>query len=96
MVDGYSLVGPHIKIMKKFILLALVFFVSCNVTETTSEEEKVYILIDGQHVEMVSDEYGNQYLKQRIDGFDIYVPFPFETEEEGDTLRSFQAKIIRK
>jgi hypothetical protein len=80
--------------MKKILLLMLIF-VSCKTQEEISfKEEKTYILIDGNHVEMVADEFGNQYLKQYpCNDTPIYIPFPFETEEESDSLRSLQAKI---
>ena len=74
--------------MTRFICILLVFIVSCKAPSEISEE-KTFILIDGEHVEMVADEYGNQYLKQN----GLFIPFPFETEEVGDTLRSYQAKI---
>jgi len=83
------------KIMKKLIWISLLFFVSCKAgSEIDDGQDPVYILIDGEHVEMVSDEFGNQYLKEYVaDGRAIYIPFPFETEEVGDTLHSYQAKI---
>lgn len=78
--------------MKKLIWISLLFFVSCRTVQNSSEEEKVYINVDGENLELVSDEYGNQYLKQRTYMHYIYVPFPFDTEEIGDTLRSYEAK----
>lgn len=82
------------KIMKKLIWISLLFFVSCRTTQSSSEEERVYINIDGEKIELVSDEFGNQYLKQNTYGLHhIYIPFPFETEEVGDTLHSYEAKI---
>jgi len=80
--------------MKKILLLALIF-VSCKAQkDVSSEEEKTYILIDGNHVEMVADEFGNQYLKQySSENMPVYIPFPFETESTEDSLHSFQAKI---
>ena len=78
--------------MKKLIWITLLFFVSCKAASGI-DEEKTFITIDGEKVEMVSDEYGNQYLKQHTYYHDIYVPFPFETEEVGDTLHSYEAKI---
>jgi len=83
------------KIMKKLIWSSLLFFVSCKAgSEIDDSQEHVYIKIDGQDVELVSDEYGNQYLKQQTYRFTyIYIPFPFETEEVGDTLHSYQAKL---
>lgn len=74
--------------MKKLIWIAVLFFVSCK-APSEIVEDKVFILIDGEHVELVSDEFGNQYLKQDK----LFIPFPFETEEVGDTLRAYQAKI---
>lgn len=79
--------------MTRFICILLIFFVSCKAPSEISEE-KAFILIDGKYVEMVADEFDNQYLKQYVaDGRAIYIPFPFETEEIEDTLRSYQAKI---
>lgn len=46
------------------------------------EEEKVYININGEAVEMVIDDYENLYLKYNIKGETIYIPYPFLTEEE--------------
>jgi hypothetical protein len=94
MVGGYSLVGLQnkIKIMARFICILLIFVVSCKAPQ--GEDGKVFIEIDGHNIEMVADEYDNQYLKQFVsDGRPIYIPFTFETEEIGDTLHSFQAKI---
>lgn len=79
--------------MKKLIWISLLFFVSCKTAKNSSEEEKVFIDVNGEKLQLVSDEYGNQYLKQyTYMGHYIYVPFPFETEEVGDTLHSYQAK----
>lgn len=78
------------------LIAVLLLVVSCNTSVKATppqEEEKVYINIDGQQVEMVSDDYGNQYLKYRIDYKKVvFVPFPFETEEETDSLKFFNAK----
>lgn len=80
--------------MKKILLLALIF-VSCKAQkEVSSDEEKTYIIVDGNHIEMVADEFGNQYLKQYPCGdVPVYIPFPFETEDELDSLNSLHAKI---
>ena len=79
--------------MKKLIWTPLLFFVSCKATSGI-DEEKAFILIDENHIEMVADEFGNQYLKEYVtDGRAIYIPFPFETEEQEDSLRILQAKI---
>lgn len=78
--------------MKRFICIALIFIVSCKAPQ--GKDDRIFIEIDGKKIEMVADEYGNQYLKQSTYGvYDIYIPFPFETEEIGDTLHSYQAKI---
>ena len=78
--------------MAKFICTLLIFIVSCKAPQ--GDDVKVFIDIDGHKVELVADEYDNQYLKQFVaDGRAIYIPFTFETEEIGDTLHSFQAKI---
>jgi hypothetical protein len=90
--NGFSLVGLAIKL----ILICALFIVSCKTQEEiSSEEEKTYMLIEGNHVEMVADEFGNQYLKQYFGASNapIYIPFTFETEEESDSLHSLQAKI---
>lgn len=79
--------------MKKLIWSSLLFFVSCKATSGI-DEDKTFILINGVKVEMVADEFGNQYLKEFVaDGRAIYIPFPFETEEVGDTLHSYEAKL---
>lgn len=80
--------------MKKLIWISLLFFVSCKAPQ--KNDDRVLITIDGNRVEMVADEYDNQYLKQYIHGLPIYIPFPFETEEVGDTLRSYEAKTSVK
>jgi len=82
----------NFKIMSRFICILLIFVVSCKAPQ--SGDDRVFIEIDGNKIEMVADEYDNQYLKQYVtDGRPIYIPFTFETEEVGDTLHSYQAKI---
>lgn len=51
------------------------------------QEEKSYINIDGEDVEFVIDEYENPYLKYNIDGKNLYIPFPFETEDEEEPYK---------
>lgn len=83
--------------MKKLIWMTGLFFLSCNAQKVSSEEEKTYISINGEHIELVSDEFGNQYLKQYTYGANyIYVPYTFETEEQTDSLRILQAKAPTK
>ena len=78
--------------MSRFIFVLLIFVVSCKAPQ--SGDDRVFIEIDGNKIEMVADEYDNQYLKQYVsDGRPIYIPFTFETEEVGDTLHSYQTKI---
>lgn len=78
--------------MRKLICILLIFIVSCKAPQAV--DDRVFIEIDGNKIEMVADEYDNQYLKQYVsDGRPIYVPFTFETEEVGDTLHSYQTKI---
>jgi len=82
----------NFKIMSRFICILLIFVVSCKAPQ--SGDDRVFIEIDGNKIEMVADEYDNQYLKQYVtDGRPIYIPFTFETEEVGDTLHSYQTKI---
>lgn len=72
----------------KYIIIFMLFLVGCVPAETTTETEveKVYINIDRQQIELVSDEYGNQYLKQyTYMNKVVYIPFTFETAEEEDT-----------
>jgi len=78
------------KIMKKFIWIPVLFLVSCKAPQ--KNDDRVFITIDGHRVEMVADEFGNQYLKQSTYMHTIYIPFPFETEDVADTLRSYEAK----
>lgn len=75
-------------------LIALILTItSCGTEAQTTPDEKVYIeMSDGNKVELVADEYGNQYLKQYTYGPRcIYIPYPGETEEE-DTLHFYNAK----
>lgn len=77
----------------KWIFIIL-FLYSCSPEKQVPlEEEKVYISIDGKEVELVIDDYGNQYLKQILphNGI-IYIPFTFPVEEE-EIPRVYEAKI---
>lgn len=76
------------------LLAVTAILASCKSTQTTPVEyEKVYIhMSDGDSLELVADEYGNQYLKQHTYGHDIYTPYPGETEDQSDTLKFFNAK----
>lgn len=83
--------------MRKLLLLVLI--AGCTAKGQTEEEEKVYVHIDGKEVEIVADEYGNQYLKETTGNGYFYIPFTFPTEEEqSDSLKFYQAnakKTIR-
>ncbi len=59
------------------------FICSCSTEKEIYSEEKVYISIDGKKIELVSDEYGNQYLKQHLPlNAVMYIPYTFPVEEE--------------
>lgn len=74
------------------LIAVVLMLTSCN-TEAQTPEEKVYINIDGKDVELVADEYGNQYLKQESSiGVHIYIPYPGETNDGSDTLKFYNAK----
>lgn len=69
-------------------LLILLFASSCTSMQLSeTQEEKEYINIDGEDVEFVIDEYENPYLKYNIDGKNLYIPFPFETEDEEEPYK---------
>jgi hypothetical protein len=77
------------------LIAALLMLTSCGGTTAQTPEEKVYIeMSDGEKVELVADEYGNQYLKQYTSsgGFCIYTPYPGETDDGSDTLKFYNAK----
>ena len=67
------------------LLLVLTSCSSLQLSET--QEEKDYINIDGEDVEFVIDEYENPYLKYNIGGKNVYIPFPFETEDEQEPYK---------
>ena len=76
------------------IFLLIIALVSCksSAQRTPQEEEKVYININGENIELVADEYGNQYLKENAGTVYIYIPYPGETEDQSDTLHFYNAK----
>lgn len=77
------------------LLLLILSIVSCNTEAQTPipEEEKVYIeMSDGNKLELVADEYNNQYLKQYTKSGVIYTPYVGETDDGSDTLRFYNAK----
>jgi len=78
------------KMVGGFFMVGLL--VSCSPEKQVPSEEKVYISIDGKEVELVSDDYGNQYLKQNTSCGIMYVPFTFPVEEE-EIPRVYEAKM---
>ena len=82
MVGGYFTVG----------LLVSVLFNSCISEKSLSEqEEKVFIYVDGHPIELVSDEYGNQYLREKTACGVVFIPFTFPTEDD-DVPRVYETK----
>lgn len=72
----------------KQLLIVTLFLASCSSLQLSDiQEEKEYINIDGEDVEFVIDEYENPYLKYNIDGKNLYIPFPFETEDEEEPYK---------
>ena len=79
--------------MKRLLIFTL-FFTSCSSLQLPeTQEDKEYINIDGEDVEFVVDEYDNAYLKYTISGKNLYIPFPFETE---DSEPIYKGPIIAK
>lgn len=73
--------------MKQLLVITL-FLTSCSSLQLSDiQEEKSYINIDGEDVEFVTDEYENAYLKYTISGKNVYIPFPFETEDEEEPYK---------
>ena len=78
--------------MRKFVWALALFLLSCGYKDIVKiPEEKVYIVIDSVEIEIVADEFGNQYLKQK----GLYIPYPFESEEVVDSLSFLEAKTIQ-
>jgi len=76
-------------ILLTFIIIGLI---SCNNTKAQNNKDITYIMIDGQEVEMVVDKGDNPYLKYKIGETDVFIPFPFETQDESDTLIFYNTK----
>ena len=76
--------------MRKLLLLVLI--AGCTAKGQSEEEDKVYINIEGKQIEIVADEYGNQYLKQTTGNGYFYIPFTFQSEDpQTDSLKYYQA-----
>ena len=78
------------------IIVIMVMLSSCGTSAQTTpqEDEKVYIhMSNGDRLELVADEYGNQYLKQESSiGVHIYIPYPGDTDDGSDSLQFYNAK----
>ena len=84
--------------MKKILLLVLLLAACTPSRPVVEEDTKVFITIDGNDIEMVADDYGNQYLKEPVGGTGgyLYIPFPFETEEEKDSVKVDELLVKKK
>ena len=94
---------------RAFIITAIILFLltlflvscieGCNTQkhiqkEPQKQEERTYITIDGQKIELVADENDNQYLKEYPGNASnpIYIPFPYATSDNNDSLKTYYAK----
>ena len=68
------------------ISILLILFIGCT-PAFNIQEEKSYININGEDVEFVIDDYENPYLKYTIHGTNLYIPFPFETEDDEEPYK---------
>lgn len=66
--------------MKKLIWIALVIFVPCVAQETSDDPE--FIRIDNREIEVVYDEFGNPYMKQKIGDDYIYMLIPTDADQD--------------
>lgn len=74
--------------MKKVIFALLVIvFASCTTTRQTSTNDS-FVIIDGKKVELFADEYGNGYMKQKVRGGFVYIPFVFPYADEDSTTKN--------
>lgn len=74
-----------------FILMIIVN--SCKSTAQEVQEEKILIhMNNGDILELVADEYGNQYLRQNAGTVHIYIPYMGVTEEQSDSLKFYNVK----
>lgn len=77
----------------RYLLLIFLLFSSCVLEKSVIRSEgRVFITIDGHLVELVSDEYGNQYIKQKVLFDVLYIPFTFPTEDD-EIPRVYETKI---
>lgn len=73
------------------LLVSLLFGGCLSEKSVTDSEERVFINVDSHPIELVSDEYGNQYLKEKTACGILYIPFTFPTEED-DIPRVYETK----
>lgn len=82
-----------IAILTAVIGIIVCFLTSCTSTAQEVQEEKILIhMNNGDILELVADEYGNQYLKQNAGTVYIYIPYMGVTEEQSDSLKFYNAK----
>ncbi len=66
----------------KYLFILVFLLSSCITPKSLESDEKVFIHVDGHPIELVSDEYENQYIKQKTACGIVYIPFTFPTEDE--------------
>lgn len=66
--------------MKKFLWIALLFFVPCIAQDEANAPD--FIEIDNTTLPVVYDEYGNPYMKQKIGNDYIYMLIPTDGEQQ--------------
>ena len=75
------------------ITLLILVLASCGTTSRIPQDDRVWIHIENDSVELVADEYDGQYLKQRIaSNTYIYIPYIGVTDDQSDTLQFYNAK----
>lgn len=91
----YKFIMVYTVIMLMLLLMA--YLSSCASAKVSEDDDAVYINIDGEDVELVLDEYENPYLKYNISGKNIFIPYPFEfdDEEERDFKNEYTSNETR-
>ena len=74
------------------LVILLLLLMSCGTTSRIPQDDRVWIHIENDSVELVADEYDGQYLKQRFGSTYIYIPYTGATDDGSDTLRFYNAK----
>lgn len=93
MKDSETFVIISIYIILIVLLIISVSSCTANAQQETIPDERIFIhMSDGDSLELVADEYGNQYLKEYIQWpHHVYIPYQGETEEQ-DTLQFYNVK----